>query len=42
MIFVSQTFLYHDYKEIYSYFVSVLFLPIIFTCKALPALKTLV
>jgi len=26
---MSQTFLYHDFKEIYSYFVSILFLPII-------------
>jgi len=29
MIVMSQTFLYHDFKEIYSYFVSILFLPII-------------
>jgi hypothetical protein len=42
MIVVSQTFLYHDYKEIYSYFVSIVYLPIIFTCITLPALKPVV
>jgi len=42
MTVMSETFLCHDYKEIYSYFVSVLFLPIIFTCMALFALKTVV
>jgi len=43
MIVMSQTFLYHDYKEICSYFISILFLPVYhFICMALPALKTVV
>jgi hypothetical protein len=42
LIVMSPTFLYHDYKEIYSYFVSILYLPIIFTCITLPALKPVV